>query len=508
MADRPAEAGAVAISAEGIRRRGREIAARRRAQPQSGRGIVIVAGGARIFVNAYVLLAVLRRTLDCRLPVELWHFGPGEISASMAAALDGLDVTLVDAQAMLAGGDYRVEDGWQLKPFAALWSRFAEVLLLDADQVPVRDPAVALEWQSWRETGALFWPDIVDLTTANPVWAALGLPPETVTSFESGQMLLDKARHLEALATTVALNEHAPQLYRWIYGDKDTFLLGWRLTGSAYTLMPHRPFVDERALIQRDADGVPFFQHRTSCKWTYSGEQHRLPGFVHEAACLAAIATLRQRWNGRVFAPPARSSAARAAEARIVALGRFDLEVIDDRIEPLEFLPHGEFGVGRSYDRQVWYVGDGDDGRLRLVIKDRERTTYELAEEGPGRWTGERIRLEHVAVDLTVPSPDRPREDTPAVLVDQLLKAAAFPVTPQRDDELARSLVLIARVETGVGKRLHALADREREPALAARLGRLAAAVDASAIAPRPLPPRGNAIIESGGYMPGGGSLR
>ncbi|MEO8668243.1 MAG: hypothetical protein ABI399_06985, partial [Bauldia sp.] len=256
-ADGPAEPGPVAsaISADAIRRRGAEIAARRRAQPVSGRGIVIVAGGARIFVNAYVLLAVLRKTIDCRLPVELWHFGPGEISGSMAAALDGLDVTLVDAEAMLAGSDYRVEDGWQLKPFAALWSRFAEVLLLDADQVAVKDPTAAFEWPSWRGTGAVFWPDIVDLSAANPVWAALGLPPETVTSFESGQMLLDKGRHLEALATTVALNERAAELYRLIYGDKDTFLLGWRLTGSVYTLMPHRPFVDERALIQRDVDG-------------------------------------------------------------------------------------------------------------------------------------------------------------------------------------------------------------------------------------------------------------
>ena len=35
----------------------------------TGRGIVIAAGGSSMFTNAYVLVHVLRRNLNCTLPI-------------------------------------------------------------------------------------------------------------------------------------------------------------------------------------------------------------------------------------------------------------------------------------------------------------------------------------------------------------------------------------------------------------------------------------------------------
>ena len=84
----------------------------------SGRGIVICAGGARVFTNAYVLVSILRRTLGSRLPIEVWHFGADEMSSSMAALLTELDVELVDALPRFARENADIHDGWQLKPFA------------------------------------------------------------------------------------------------------------------------------------------------------------------------------------------------------------------------------------------------------------------------------------------------------------------------------------------------------------------------------------------------------
>jgi Mannosyltransferase putative len=97
-------------------------------------GLVVVAGGARIFTNAYVLLHMLRHVLRSSLPVELWYFGQREISPAMAAAVEPLDVRLVDANPLIAASGANVRDGWQLKCFALVHSRFAEVLLLDADR--------------------------------------------------------------------------------------------------------------------------------------------------------------------------------------------------------------------------------------------------------------------------------------------------------------------------------------------------------------------------------------
>ncbi len=109
-----------------------------------GRGIVICAGGARIFTNAYVLVSILRRTLKSSLPIEVWHLGEDEMSAAMRRLLEELDVTVVDAARRLASNPANIRDGWQLKPYALMWSAFEEVLLLDADQVPLVDPALPL----------------------------------------------------------------------------------------------------------------------------------------------------------------------------------------------------------------------------------------------------------------------------------------------------------------------------------------------------------------------------
>src|SRR5690242_7865832 len=116
----------------------------------SGRGLVVVAGGSRIFTNAYVLLHVLRKALCSRLPVELWHFGQAEMSPAMAALVEAFDVRLVDATPQLAATGADIRDGWQLKSFALAYSGFAEVLLLDADQVPISDPATCFDWPEYE----------------------------------------------------------------------------------------------------------------------------------------------------------------------------------------------------------------------------------------------------------------------------------------------------------------------------------------------------------------------
>jgi hypothetical protein len=454
------------------------IAAAAREAPRAGRGIVVAAGGARIFTNAYVLIAILRRTLGCRLPVELWHFGPSELSAAMAASLDGLDVTLVDAEAAIAREGARLHDGWQLKPFALLWSRFAEVLLLDADQVPATDPAAIFDWPEYREAGAVFWPDVIDLRADNPAWGLLGLVGRAAVSFESGQVLVDKRRHVEALAATLALNERAELFYRHLYGDKDTFLMGWRLAGAAHALVPHRPLVDERALFQRDFAGAPLFQHRTQSKWVYAGEQRRIAGFRHEDACLAALAELRGKWNGRVFVPPARDSAARAAERGLVAAGRVRLEMHDEGVVELELRAHHELGAGRAFDRQNWYV-TGPEDAMTLVFHDGERVGYSLDRAAPGTWIGRRLRWPVVDAVLRA-EPVIPGPPVEAGLVDELLRAADFWTGEASGDaDLGRALALIARVETGIVPRLGQLAAdwASRDGARAARLSAMAGAI-------------------------------
>ena len=424
----------------------------------SGRGIVICAGGAAMFTNAFVLIKVLRQTLESLMPIELWHFGAEEMSASMARLLAELDVHLVDALPRLNQAGADLKDGWQLKAFAIRNSGFEQVLLLDADQVPVRDPAECFDWQPYLDTGAVFWPDIVDIAVDNPVWAACGLAPRRAVSFESGQILVDKRRHWAALGLVEALNERADILYKMIYGDKDTFLISWEVTGATHALVPHRPFADDRCMVQRDFDGKPVFQHRTNCKWSYAGEQHVIEGFVYLEPCLAALAELRRNWGGRVFNAPDRSISARRAESEVTAFGRHTLETLADESFVLELLADGEIGEGRSWDRVNWWCEEGEAG-IQLFIASSDRVSLSLRRIEAGDWEGTWLRVPEHPVRLVSLCPPAPKREMAAGLLDELLRSTGFPqMTTDALRDLQGAIAILARVEPGLRARLDALA--------------------------------------------------
>lgn len=436
-----------------------------------GRGIVVAAGGVTTFTNAYVLLSMLRQTLGSTLPIEVWHLGSGEMSPTMAALAEELQVTVVDALPRIAAAGADIRDGWQLKCFALMHSAFAEALLLDADQVPLHDPAVVFDWPQYRETGAVFWPDVVDLRRDNIVWSTLGLEPRRTRSMESGQVLVDKQRHWRALSATLALNERAEDLYELIYGDKDTFLLGWELTGSSFYMIEHPPYRDERLLLQRDPDGAPLFQHRTNAKWRYGGKQGVVEGFRYEAECLAALDRLRARWGGRIFYPPDRRPAARQMEAQLAG-HRHRLEQAGEGAVELELLAHGEFGDGRSSWRQAWWCTEDSDG-VGLVFSDGSTVSCRFLQHGP-HWVGTSLFDDGAAVFLA--PVDVPAEASGPGLADALLRAVGpRPASDAERAQLTAAATLLARVDPAFAARLqHLLASR---PELATAFPGLLAAV-------------------------------
>jgi Mannosyltransferase putative len=467
----------------------------------AGRGIVICAGGARIFTNAYVLIRTLRDVIGCTLPIEVWHFGGAEISPAMAAILRPLGVTLVDAVPVLEAKGVRIGDGWQLKPFALMWSRFAEALLLDADQVPVTDPAALFDWPEYREAGAVYWPDVVAIRTDNPIWQVLRLDPRPGPSFESGQILLNKARHWMPLVTTLRLNEAADLLYRLIYGDKDSFLLAWALHDAAHAVVPYRPYVDDHLFVQRDFAGRPLFQHRTHAKWTYAGEQLKFPGFVHEAACLGFLDELRRIWGGRVFTAPDRTVAARQAELDLIGQSPLTMRIGDDAQVELELWPYGELGRGRNYDRQNWWVEELD-GHLHLVMCDGDSRTYQLRREDSRIWVGTRlfpVATKAVLKPASAVTGLAPGHSAVAeTLVDELLTASGIARVDADAAPLIEALALLARVVPGAPETVRRRAEEAHDSKLAARLAAIADALQRRRRPPA-RPPRSGALAT--GYV-------
>jgi hypothetical protein len=333
-----------------------------------------------------VLIAILRRVHRTSLPIQVWHLGRREMSEEMHILLTEEGVEVVDAETVTARHPARIAGGWPLKPYAIAQSRFREVLYLDADTVPLVDPQAAFEWNAYRESGLLLWPDIVDIKKTNPIWTRLGLEPLDQVSIDSGVLLADKARVWAVLDLAVLMNEHSDEIYDLLYGDKDTFLMSARLLNRVYGSVVHRPFRFGWDLVQRDPEGEPFLHHRTGSKWLLTHPNRPLAEPSLMPKCDTALADLRRRWSGRVFHAPERSPRARAEEARLIAVRSFRYHPTTGSERDIELLPGSRIGAGSDCGHH-WAVIERS-GALVLQFYSGEYRRAELLKLSDGSWLG------------------------------------------------------------------------------------------------------------------------
>ncbi len=260
-----------------------------------GRGIVVCGGGPHL-VPAWVCIHMVRH-MGCRLPIELWHLGPEELREDMARLLAPLGVRCVDARQVAVEHPAPLRHGWELKPYAIINSAFEEVLLLDADNVPIVDVTPLFEWPEYRQCGAVFWPDFGRLARHRAIWRICSVRYRDEPGFESGQILLDKRRSWTPLMLVMHMNERSDFYYQHILGDKETFHMAWRRCGAEYAMPPHAIKPLPGTMCQHDFAGSVIFQHRNMVKWTLTGNV-RVPGFQLEDLCLELVARLRNQWPG------------------------------------------------------------------------------------------------------------------------------------------------------------------------------------------------------------------
>ena len=279
-----------------------------------GRGIVICAGGVTYFPAAWVCIQMLRR-LKCDLPIQLWHLGHGEFSTSMEKLVTPLGVECVDASKIREKHPVRILNGWELKPYSILHSPFKEVLLLDADNMPVRDPEYLFDSPEFKSTGAVFWPDIPRAEPPRKVWDLCGIKYRREQNFESGQILVNKEKNWRPLSLAMWYNENSDFFYRRVYGDKETFHLAFRKTGHSYSMPARTVHRLPGTMCQHDFQGRRVFQHRNNDHWNIFLWNHRVAGFRFERAARKYVEELRTLWDGelsrypRQTFKPARSAA-------------------------------------------------------------------------------------------------------------------------------------------------------------------------------------------------------
>jgi hypothetical protein len=389
------------------------------------RGIVICAGGPRYFTCAWVLVSMLRRVHRVELPIQVWHLGRREMSEEMRVLLEEMRVEVVDAETVIARFPARIAGGWPLKPYAIAHSRFREVLYLDADTVPLVDPRQVFDWDAYRRSGMLMWPNVVDLQAGNPIWHDLGLAPRDCASVDAAILVVDKQRAWDVLDVAVLLNEHIEEVYYAVHGDKDTFQLSSLLLDRGPALVPHRPFVFDIDLVHRDPAGEPFLHHRTGSKWNLFEPNRPLAITALMRHCEQALAELRQRWNGVVFHLPERPQRARAEEARLAAARHFHYQTWTAEGRMLELLPSGRVGEGRSALEQHWAVIERD-GALVLQFFSATRLTVELTASDDGSWQGRSVTPAAFIARLV---DERARRSWPHETSERVARSAADWVT-------------------------------------------------------------------------------
>ncbi|KAB8596120.1 hypothetical protein FH972_025829 [Carpinus fangiana] len=197
-----------------------------------GRGIVTAAGHINSLKRLAVALRQLTR-LGSTLPMEVAYW-KDEISDDQKAWLEGLyphmywnDLSSPKNVFKTHSPKEKEYGHYHLKTAAVLNSRFAEILLLDSDNLPMVKPESLFETPTYQEYGTIFWPDMARTRAENPMWAITRTRCRMDEyEQESGQLLVDKRKFWYHLQMSAWMNEQ-PYYLSMLLGDKDMFRFAW-----------------------------------------------------------------------------------------------------------------------------------------------------------------------------------------------------------------------------------------------------------------------------------------
>ncbi|KXS09868.1 glycosyltransferase family 71 protein [Gonapodya prolifera JEL478] len=231
------------------------------------RGIAIAVGNAQVRMAMVAIRSV--RASGCTLPIEIMYGGDDDLSPDNRDKLlsfasgsegggDGYDVVTRDVLSLMDNSRVGAW-GWALKPFAVLFASFSEVLFMDSDVLWFANPDEVFADAVFVETGTLFFTDRRTLfgisdasytfatsllsSSLRPVPASLRsnnaiLARTSTHQQESGVLAVDKTRltSLYGLLAACKLNSfpERDEVYKLVFGDKETFWLGWEAAGASY----------------------------------------------------------------------------------------------------------------------------------------------------------------------------------------------------------------------------------------------------------------------------------
>eukprot|EP00931_Biecheleriopsis_adriatica_P047320 TRINITY_DN27266_c0_g1_i2.p1 TRINITY_DN27266_c0_g1~~TRINITY_DN27266_c0_g1_i2.p1 ORF type:complete len:526 (-),score=46.85 TRINITY_DN27266_c0_g1_i2:41-1618(-) len=263
-------------------------------------GIVICMGGYSYTTNGLVLVHLL---LDSGVDqIEVAYADATELPHPVRSYLLSLKVSLLDVSMCMGGADAK---GYQIKIWAMWCSKYVNVLLLDADNVPTGNPQFLFTTGTFLRTGNLFWPDVptvglnlIPRRALGPVFAAAHN-----VSVESGQIVLNCSANKHALLAALlfqASMSFREFLFASLHGDKNLWALAFQAVGSTLSIVRTslQPVLSK--VIERHVPGgtLKLFASCGAKKYTSAIAQHSpetldgqdsdRPLFVHR---------VRDEWN-------------------------------------------------------------------------------------------------------------------------------------------------------------------------------------------------------------------
>jgi hypothetical protein len=292
--------------------------------------------------------------------------------------------------------------GFALKSYAILHSAFAEILFIDADNVPVVDPTFLFETPEYQKYGAIFWPDYERMDRNRDIWQICNVPYRDEPEFESGQFVIDKSRHLQPLTLAFFYNANSEFYYQYIHGDKDTFHLAFRRIGYRYAMPQTGIYPLDYTMCQHDFSGRRIFQHRNLAKWRLHQPNLRIHGFEFEQECLDFLEGLATRWDGRIEPVSGENGYART---RLSGLSdrltrrpyRYHRIGYDTRL--MSFQPNGLIGFGAADWERYWeFIPRSEQTFLEIGSVDKPICNLKL--DPSGVWRGHWLAYEKMPVEL------------------------------------------------------------------------------------------------------------
>lgn len=322
------------------------------------KGIVIGAGGAKYFGCAFACFYILKK-LGCSLPVEFWYLDEYEMDNNMKSLCSIFGIKYINATQYCKDNNLspRILNGWELKPFATLHSNFKEVLYLDADNIPAKDPTYLFDLPEYKNLGSIFWPDLPPHKRKEWLphicWENVGLEYRDEPDFETGQYMINKEKCFKELNLTMWMNEHSDWFYKFVYGDKSTFHLAWRKCGSDYVI-PSRPAGWKHpCILQYDPSGSLVFQHACQGKELMFDGRGPTNHFNH--SLITEAKNIRdQHWSGIIYSWKEMNEKEKEYSQNFIGRYRYERVGLGQRV--LELLDNGEIGEGKAKCERRWSV--------------------------------------------------------------------------------------------------------------------------------------------------------